>query len=241
MHPTLARSEPSARMTLDRSLLAYALAGGAIAAVATTAEAAIVTSGHVKLKVGSLGSPAANGGNWSALVGIGAAGVKIGWEYDSALNHSRLGIKATAPKGLEFAKSTGEKARRFHFGEKMTKTGFSGGGVGTKAFLAAYDATNAPLVGVGYQWPIGGTGFVGFRFLDASSNYLRGWIEISVSPTANLGEQATLVRWAYQDNPNGVIRAGMSSIPLPGAAALAAFAAGAVGLNGWRRGRQRAG
>ena len=250
---------------LDGSLIAYALAGGAVAATATTAHAQVVLF-NTHLSVSSLGSPAANaggnggsggaGGTYGGAGGNGGTGGGLfggaggnggsagwfGWDHDTANNHSVIGIKAATGSTLELAQSAPGLAYRFAYGEPAG----AGGNAGATGFtyasgpttLAAFDATNTFVSGLGHQWAAGGTGFLGFRFLDASSNYLYGWMEFTVPTTAAAGESMTLVRWAYQSNPNGILRAGMTSIPLPGAAGLAALAAGFVGLDGRKRRRR---
>ena len=246
---------------IDRSMLAYALAGGAVAVSATTTDAAIISSGPLNITAASWGSPAAHapgfvgiGGNGGtgATFGIGGnggtggtggnggVGGSFGWAYDPANNHSLVGIVGQEGSSLQFAEAAPGLAYRFDYG---TAVGGAGGNGGSAGFLfgsdpvhfAAFDSSNAHVSGMGHMWPAGGTGFVGFRFLNASSDYLYGWIEIRIPTTADVGQPITLVQWAYQDDPNGVIFAGMTDVPAPGALALVAFAASAVRTGGRRR------
>lgn len=249
---------------IDRSMLAYALAGGAVAVSATTTDAAIISSGPLNITAASWGSPAAHapgfvgiGGNGGAGAtfgfggaggnggtggtgGNGGVGGSFGWAYDPANNQSLIGIVGEAGSTLQFSEAAPGLAYRFDYG---TAVGGAGGNGGSAGFLfgsdpvhfAAFDSSNGHVSGMGHMWPAGGTGFVGFRFLNASSNYLYGWIEIRIPTTADVGQPITLVQWAYQDDPNGVIFAGMTDVPAPGALALVAFAAGAVRTGGRRR------
>jgi hypothetical protein len=239
---------------IDRSLLAYALAGGAVAVSATTADAAIISSGPLNVTIGSLGSPilhapgfgnGGNGGTGAPFVlggsgGNGGVGGSLGWAYDPANNHSRVGIVGQEGSSLQFAEAAPGLAYRFALGGLVAGNGGNGGDGGLffgsdPVHFAAFDSSNAHVSGMGHMWPAGGTGFVGFRFLNASSDYLYGWIEIRIPTTADVGEPLTLVQWAYQDDPNGVIFAGMTDVPAPGALALVAFAASAVRTGGRRR------
>ena len=239
---------------IDRSLLAYALAGGAVAVSATTADAAIISSGPLNITAASWGSPAAhapgfgfggNGGTGAPFVlggsggngGNGGVGGSFGWAYDPANNHSLVGIVGQAGSTLQFSEAATGLAYGFEYGTPV------GGGGGNSGFVfgsapvhfAAFDSSNAHVSGMGHNWSAGETGFIGFRFLNASSNYLYGWIEIRIPTTADVGEPLTLVQWAYQDDPNGAIFAGMTDVPAPGALALVAFAAGAARTGDRRR------
>ena len=249
---------------IDRSLLAYALAGGAVAVSATTTDAAIISSGPLNITVGSLGSPilhapgfggaGGNGGAGGAGAtfgiggngGMGGAGGNggaagwFGWAYDAANNHSLVGIVGQAGSSLQFSESAPGLAFGFAYGTPLGGAGGNGGNGGLifgsdPVHFAAFDSSNAHVSGMGHMWSAGETGFIGFRFLNASSNYLYGWIEIRIPTTADAGQPLTLVQWAYQDDPNGAIFAGMTDIPAPGALALVACAAGTAGMNGRRR------
>jgi hypothetical protein len=239
---------------IDRCLLAYALAGGAVAVSASTTNAAIISSGPLNITAASWGSPAAhapgfgfggNGGTGAPFVlggsgGNGGVGGSFGWAYDPANNHSLVGIVGQEGSSLQFAEAAPGLAYRFALGGLVAGNGGNGGNGGLlfgsdPVHFAAYGSSNAHVSGMGHMWPAGGTGFVGFRFLNASSNYLYGWIEIRIPTTADVGEPLTLVQWAYQDDPNGVIFAGMTDVPAPGALALVAFAAGAARTGGGRR------
>lgn len=241
---------------VDRSLIAYALAGGAVVAAATTANAAIVASGPLGVGYGSAGSPLGNagmggnggvGGTEFALGGNGGAGFaakasgRFGWEHETENNHSVVMVTASPGSVLEFARVASDFGYRFAYGEEVGSSGAGGSGglfySGSPAYLAAYDDSNSHVAGLGHQWMPGASGYLGFRFLNVSGDYRYGWVEFMVPWTAAAGEPVTLVQWAYQDDPNGEIFAGV--IPAPGTAAVAALAAGALGLSGRRRDRRR--
>ena len=243
----------AAHRFVDGSLMAYALAGGAVVASATTADAAVVASGPLWLVCPSAGSPVGNGGNGGvggvafATGGNGGAGGNAGflsWDHDTVNDHSVVLVTAAPGSSLELARvASSNFAYRFGFGEAVGSGGNGGdGGMtgynGGPTSLAAYDSANWHVAGLGHQWIPGSSGYLGFRFMNGSGNYLYGWIELIVPMTAAAGEPVTLVQWAYQDDPNGEIYAGV--VPAPGTAAVAALAAGALGLSGRRRDRRRA-
>ena len=127
---------------------------------------------------------------------------------------------------------------------------------------AAYDAngdwmatylTSPTLIS---NWTAGGSGYVGFGFLDSNSDPHWGWMEMSVPTTSAAGQNMTLVQWAWESDANTAITipggAAVPEIdPASGASAAAlalgglalleqqlGFAAGAVGLRAWRKRRQ---
>jgi hypothetical protein len=243
----------AAHRFVDGSLMAYALAGGAVVASATTADAAVVASGPLWLVCPSAGSPVGNGGNGGvggvafATGGNGGAGGNAGflsWDHDTVNDHSVVLVTAAPGSSLELARvGSSNFAYRFGFGEAVGSGGNGGNGGmggydGGPTSLAAYDSANWHVAGLGHQWILGSSGYLGFRFMNDSGNYLYGWIELIVPMTAAAGEPVTLVQWAYQDDPNGEIYAGV--VPAPGTAAVAALAAGTLGLSGRRRERRRA-
>jgi len=225
-------------------------------ASATTADAAILSSGILNLSVASLGSPVANGVGSPTPVnfalggngGNGGAGGLLGWNHDSANNHSVVTLAPSAGSTLEFAQTPTFGARHFAAGTFLGSAGGNGGAGGAGwsfapvlCSLARYDGSNdlvhrlSGSIGPPYLNP----DYLAFRFQDGSGNYLYGWAELAPPATAALGEQFTLVQWAYNDDPNAGILVGMHAVPLPGAAALAAGLLGSIGRGGGRRRRPR--
>ncbi|MEY2440065.1 MAG: hypothetical protein QOI34_1450 [Verrucomicrobiota bacterium] len=103
-------------------------------------------------------------------------------------------------------------------------------------YTGAADGTRTgPLMG---QWSSGGTGFLGFRFVDKNGQTDYGWMRISFDPTNFLNQQIStvVIDWAY-NNSGGPILTGQ--IPEPSSIALAFLGAGAVGLALWRQRRQQ--
>ncbi len=97
---------------------------------------------------------------------------------------------------------------------------------------------------------------MGFEFLDSALDPHYGWMEVTVPTTAGVGENITLLQWAYQSDANTPIQV-PGGAPVPeinsavGGSAVAlllgglglmeqqiGFAAGAVGLRAWRKRRQ---
>lgn len=235
---------------VDRSLITYALAGGAVVAAATTANAQInISPHHYPLFVTSAGNPS---GNADGVVGFylqgsggdgftATANGLFGWGYEPENNHSVVMVTASPGSVLEFARVALDFGYRFAYGDEVGPGGNDGFAAftysGSPTYLAAYDDSNSHVAGLGHQWPPGASGYLGFRFLNASGDYLYGWAEFMTPWTAAAGEPVTLVQWAYQSDPNGEIYAGV--VPAPGTAAVAALAAGALGLSGRRRDHRR--
>jgi len=89
------------------------------------------------------------------------------------------------------------------------------------------------------NWTSGGTGYIGFRFVDSHGQTDYGWIQLSLNLNnffANVAS-ATILDWAY-NNSGGPIAAGQ--IPEPSSMALALLGGGAVGLALWRKHRRLA-
>lgn len=67
----------------------------------------------------------------------------------------------------------------------------------------------------------GKTGYIGFKFANASGKNLHGWFRVTVDAT---GSSFTLHDYAYYTKPEGTITAGATSVSTPPAAAFAASA-----------------
>jgi PEP-CTERM motif len=92
-----------------------------------------------------------------------------------------------------------------------------------------------PLTG---HWASGGTGFIGFQFVDAHGQTDYGWMRVNLNINNFFSDQAsaTIIDWAY-NNSGTSITAGQ--IPEPNSIALALLGSGAVGLAIWRRQRRQ--
>lgn len=213
--------------TLDRSLVAYSLAGGAGLLAAGSTEAAVIYSGALNqnvafssgshtLNVGGLGSMDFNftssfpgGGLWTYGVEVSGTGMDIA-------QGSVIGNADNIASGSSIDGSLG------FTGKDLVVADFWDDGTSLDGEFAANS-----------------TGFLGFE--SASGNF--GWVRLSFGAPLDPTGGFTIVDWAYE-NTGAAIQAGQTSsggggVPLPGAAALAALAAGATGLRGWRK-RERA-
>jgi PEP-CTERM motif-containing protein len=95
--------------------------------------------------------------------------------------------------------------------------------------------TYGPLTG---QWASGGTGFLGFRFVDANGQTDYGWMRVTFDPANFLNRMPStiVVDWAFDDSGNPIET---GAIPEPSSVALAFLGAGAVGLALWRQRRSQ--
>ena len=269
MSPTnRTQSRVSSPCPLDQRLLAYALGGGALALVAVPAEATPISSGiqnitfassgptnptittlPVNLIPGDASSPVFNL-KWFDLDG-GTAGAAPGVETGGAFlfyNSSLFANNNFAP-GATVGAITGTSNY-----PKYDTFGIN----------ALYDATGTWMAQVTdsgsntliSNWTAGGSGYVGFSFVDTNQSPHYGWMEMSVPTTSAAGQNMTLVQWAWESVANTAITipggAAVPEIdPASGASAAAlalgglalleqqlGFAAGAVGLRAWRKRRQ---
>ncbi len=223
--PTKTRS--SHLPTLDRRLLAYAFAGGAAAASAPTAVAAIVYSGPLstQLTVGG------------AAVGINVDGVPgddLVFSYDNAGQYFSVtpGLGFTVEGGANIAALA--PATLFPFGSAISYN------LSTTQprLLWDYDA----LSGQGNFSP-GSTGYLGFKGIGYPMNW--GWVSVTLPGTNTPGAALIINGWGYETTPGTQLTAGQvpSSVPdAPSAAVtgLAALSLGAAGLARRRAQRQAA-
>lgn len=206
---------------LDRSLLAYSLAGGAGLLAAGSADAAIVYSGLLNESV-TLGS------SYTTNFGVGGADLM----FSQILINPADGLyRAQVTSAGAVGAAVTDSIRAVNFGAGASIDGAGDYKGATEKILADYE--NGAFVDG--QFPANSTGFLGFQL--NGTNY--GWVRLAFGGPLDATTGFTVVDWAY-DNSGAAIKAGQtSSVPLPGAAALAAFAVGATGLRGWRS-RQRA-
>ena len=272
MSPTnRTQSRVSSPCPLDQRLLAYALGGGALALVAVPAEATPISSGiqniafassgptnttettqAVNLVPGDATSPVFNltwfalqGGADGAAAGVGTVtqnGPGAFYFYTSSIfanNNFAPGATVGATPGIN------KYPKYYTFGINAAYNA-------TGAWMATY-LTSPSLIS---NWTAGGSGYVGFSFVDTNQSPHYGWMEMSVPTTSAAGQNMTLVQWAWESDANTAITipggAAVPEIdPASGASAAAlalgglalleqqlGFAAGAVGLRAWRKRRQ---
>ena len=272
MSPTnRTQSRFSSPCPLDQRLLAYALGGGALALVAVPAEATPISSGiqnitfassgptnttettqAVNLVPGDATSPVFNltwftlqSGADGAAAGVGTVvqnGPGAFYFYTSSIfanNNFAPGATVDATPGIN------KYPKYYTFGINAS---YDANG----DWMATY-LTSPTLIS---NWTAGGSGYVGFSFVDTNQSPHYGWMEMSVPTTSAAGQNMTLVQWAWESDANTAITipggAAVPEIdPASGASAAAlalgglalleqqlGFAAGAVGLRAWRKRRQ---
>ncbi len=87
------------------------------------------------------------------------------------------------------------------------------------------------------NWLSGGTGFIGFRFLNASNQTNFGWMRLNFNPSAFGSGQSslTVLDYAYENSGQSIVT---GAVPEPSSTALAFLAGGAAGLCAWRKRRR---
>ena len=272
MSPTnRTQSRVSSPCPLDQRLLAYALGGGALALVAVPAEATPISSGiqniafassgptnttettqAVNLVPGDATSPVFNltwftlqSGADGAAAGVGTVvqnGPGAFYFYTSSIfanNNFAPGATVNATPGIN------KYPKYYTFGINAS---YDANG----DWMATY-LTSPTLIS---NWTAGGSGYVGFSFVDTNQSPHYGWMEMSVPTTSAAGQNMTLVQWAWESVADTAITipggaavpeidpasAGSAAALLLGGLALVeqqlGFAAGATGLRAWRKRRQ---
>ena len=213
----------------DRSLVAYALASGA---VASSASGAVVYSGTQNLSL-SAGTGTAN----SLAIDVNGGGTDFTLSFlahDSVGSApGRLDIVAnsqaanlTSAKGVAAALSAGDSI------SSSPASPITWGPGGATKLMTEFDAaTGAALAG---DWG-NTTKFIGGRMETSvgSGQFYYGWIQIS-TPAFDTGS-VTVHDWAYETTPGQSILAGQTISAIPGGGAMALFSLGASGLGRWRR------
>ncbi len=268
---TQARS--SSHRPLDQRLLAYALGGGALALVATPAEATPISSGLQNISVASLGPTANPQAKTTVLLNPNDAtspSFTFGWGYQTGQggyvitssvvgNSNQAGYfgfyDAGFASGRNFAAGqvvgaavANPKYPKYMSGGLEALYGSSG------SWLSSDDSSGLTATS---NWSAGGSGYLGFQYLDGALAPHYGWMQINVPTTSAAGQNATLVQWAWESAANTSITipaispAAVPEIdPASGASAAAlvlgglslleqqlGFAAGAAGLRAWRKRR----
>jgi hypothetical protein len=272
MSPTnRTQSRVSSPCPLDQRLLAYALGGGALALVAVPAEATPISSGIQNIAVASSGPTNTTETTQAVNLVPGDATspvFNLTWfTLQSGADGAAAGVGTVTPNGpgaFYFYTSSIFANNNFAPGATVGATpginkypkyytfGINASYDATGAWMATY-LTSPSLIS---NWTAGGSGYVGFSFVDTNQSPHYGWMEMSVPTTSAAGQNMTLVQWAWESDANTAITipggAAVPEIdPASGASAAAlalgglalleqqlGFAAGAVGLRAWRKRRQ---
>jgi len=209
--------------SFERTLFAYAVAGGA---AATGASGAIVYSG-VQNRSLSAGIPAN-----SLAIDVNGGGVDFTLTF--------LKSSGTSPGRLEIASSA--SAASLATSDKFVAAALSAGSVissspapnqwggasSTKLMTEFDQATGNALPG---DWGNVNRKYIGGRIetTPGSGQFNYGWIRIS-TPSSDAGS-VVVHDWAYESTLNQSIVAGA----IPGGGAMALFSLGATGLGRWRK------
>jgi hypothetical protein len=272
MSPTnRTQSRVSSPCPLDQRLLAYALGGGALALVAVPAEAVPIFSGIQNITFASSGPT-------NATETTQAVNLIPGDATSPVFNLTWFTLQAGADgaaAGVGTVTQNGPGAFSFYTSSIFANNNFAPGatvdatpGINkypkyyTFGINASYDAngdwmatylTSPTLIS---NWTAGGSGYVGFSFVDTNQSPHYGWMEMTVPTTSAAGQNITLVQWATESVANTAITipggapvpeidpasAGSAAALLLGGLALVeqqlGFAAGATGLRAWRKRRQ---
>ena len=272
MSPTnRTQSRVSSPCPLDQRLLAYALGGGALALVAVPAEAVPIFSGIQNITFASSGPTNATETTLPVNLIPGDATSPV---FNLTWFTLQAGADGAAA-GVGTVTQNGPGAFYFYTSSIFANNNFAPGatvdatpGINkfpkyyTFGINASYDAngdwmatylTSPTLIS---NWTAGGSGYVGFSFVDTNQSPHYGWMEMSVPTTSAAGQNMTLVQWATESAANTAITipggapvpeidpasAGSAAALLLGGLALVeqqlGFAAGSTGLRAWRKRRQ---
>ena len=233
------RDEAVGSSTFERSLLAYALAGGA---ATTGASGAIVYSGVQNQ------SMALTVGNTLAINLDGDTNDDFSLRYvdpNSSDSSAPFQLEIAPVSGSEVV-GTGQKVGTAGVAAALSAgstidSGSQWGGNASIKVLAQFDKAN----GTGSNtWAGLSNRYIGGRVETAPSSgqYLYGWIQLSVPGNALSGGNPTSVTvhdWAYETTVDQSILAG-STTSVPGGGAMALLSLGASGLGHWRSRRKHA-
>jgi hypothetical protein len=222
-------SEP--KSPFDRSLVAYALASGA---VASSASGAIVYSGVQNLSLAA-GAGAANslaidvngGGTDFTLTFLAHDGSNPG-RLDITSSASAASLATGASKNIAAALSAGDAISSSPNPNSWGLTS------GTKLMTQFDASTGAAVAG---DWGNVSNRYIGGRIetTPGSNQFNYGWIRIS-TPSSDAGS-VTVHDWAYETSTDQSILAGQTS-SIPGGGSMALFSLGAAGLGRWRQRKQ---
>lgn len=210
--------------SFERTLFAYAVAGGA---AATGASGAIVYSGVQNLSL-SAGAGTANA--LAIDVNGGGDDFTLTFLKSNGTNPGRLEIASSA-SAASLATSNKNVAAALSAGSAISSSPAPNqwGSTSSTKLMTEFDATTgAALAG---DWGNANRKFIGGRIetTPGSGQFNYGWIRIS-TPSSDAGS-VTVHDWAYESTVGQSIVAGA----IPGGGAMALFSLGAAGLGRWRK------
>ncbi len=227
-------STEDTKFTFDRSLVAYALASGA---VASTASGAIVYSGAQNLSLTS-GSGTANtldidvnGGGTDFTLSFLAhdpAGPTVG-SLRIQSSATAASLATSGNKNVAAALSAGNSI-------SSTPSPLQWGMTSQSKLMTEFDASTGAALSD--EWGNVSNKYIGGRMDAGSGQFYYGWIQIS-TPSSDAGT-VIVHDWAYDSTADQSILAGQTVSAVPGGGAMALFSLGASGLGRWRN-RKRMG
>jgi hypothetical protein len=222
-------SEP--KSPFDRSLVAYALASGA---VASSASGAIVYSGVQNLSLAA-GAGAAN----SLAIDVNGGGTDFTLTFlaHDGSNPGRLDITSSASAASLATGASKNIAAALSAGDAISSSPAPNqwGAASQQKLMTQFDqTTGAALAG---DWGNVSNRYIGGRIetTPGSNQFNYGWIRIS-TPSSDAGS-VVVHDWAYETTVGQSILAGQTS-SIPGGGAIALFSLGAAGLGRWRQRKQ---
>ena len=240
--------------SLDRRLLAYAIAGSTIVGGASIAQAGIISSGELNLSLVTEGAVFDLDGDSEPDIGIGldssaTAIVGLGMavrSLDTAAMPSGTDYSGIVVNGTATAELVGVKdaAANLSGGFLIADTlaanswGTYVAGDAPSAKIQTWDATT----GQAFEGNFAGATekYVGFRLhLSSNEDLVYGWAKLSILGDLDdypANGDLILHEWAYESTPNTPIAAGSAAVPEP--TSLAIFAMGGVGVAAWKRRRK---
>lgn len=247
--------------SLDRRLLAYAIAGSTIVGGASIAQAGIIGSGELNLSLVNEtgfvgfdldGDSEADIGfvldlSATAIVGLGIAVRPLDTDaMPSGTDYAGIVVNGTATTGyaeVEVKDAAANLSGGFLIADTLAANswGTDVAGDGTPwAKIQTWDVTTGQALEGNFA---GATEkYVGFRLhLSSNEDLVYGWAKLSILGDLDdypANGDIILHEWAYESTPNTPITAGSAAVPEP--TSLAIFAMGGVGVAAWKRRRKAA-
>lgn len=206
----------------------YAAATGAVLAMATSADASIISGVAAKsLTISSPPGYTHNLVDTNVYFGYGRGRLVLGLFTES---RGRLGFaEAWGTGGPLVAESRGF-LRDFNRGSAITSN------LTFRPGFELHQQSNPSSAGRG-PWPQSVAGYAGFR-MPVSGGFGVGWIKLEwTGPSTGYPTGLQATNWAFDTTPGQGILAGDTGVPEPGTLPLSLLALGAAGILAWRKSR----